>query len=48
MTPQEAIEYINQILETVVQCNGPERNKLRLAVRTIVNELAEKKEDKKE
>jgi hypothetical protein len=45
VTVQEAIQHINGILENVVNCTGPERDTLRLAVNTIKQAVAEKKED---
>jgi hypothetical protein len=43
MTPQQAIEYLNGILENVVNCTGPERDKIRAAVNAIRTALEEDK-----
>jgi hypothetical protein len=42
MTPEQCLEYLFGILENVVNCTGPERDKLRMAVNIIKTALDEK------
>jgi hypothetical protein len=43
VTPEQALQYLNGLLENVINCTGPERDKIRSAVNIIRTAIDENK-----